>query len=64
MLIPFLFIISLVIHWLICFEVFVSILEDKKYRDFQTLIIFISLMIWFISILIVNKSMLNLLTEL
>lgn len=64
MLIPFLFLISLIIHWLLTFQVFVWILENKENRDFQNLVILIALLMWFVSILIVNKSILELITEL
>lgn len=63
MLLPLLFIVWLVAHWIYCFDYFVKMIENEEHRTFTHFITFIGFMMWFIAILLVNKSMLDLFFE-
>lgn len=63
MLIPFLFIIWLVVLWLYSFYFFYWMIEDPDKRTFTNFIVFVWLAMWFISIILVNKSLFNLFSE-
>ena len=63
MLIPFLFILWLLTNWLLAFEYYKKMLDDKEERNLTNFFMFLWTCIWFISIIIVNKSLYDLFIE-
>ena len=60
MLIPFLFLVWLVVNWVVAFSYFYKMLEEETERTFKNFILFVWLVMWFVSIIIVNKSLYDL----
>lgn len=63
MLIPFLFILWLLTNWLLAFEYYKKMLNDKEERNLTNFFMFLWTCMWFISIIIVNKSLYDLFIE-
>jgi len=63
MLIPFLFILWLLTNWLLAFEYYKKMLDDKEERNLTNFFMFLWTCMWFISIIIVNKSLYDLFIE-
>lgn len=63
MLLPFLFIIWLIVHFLYCYDYFVKIIENDEYRTFTHFLTFVGFIMWLVAIIIVNKSLYDLFVE-
>ncbi len=63
MLIPFLFILWLFTNWILAFEYYKKMLDDKDERNLTNFFMFLWTCMWFISIIIVNKSLYDLFIE-